>query len=435
MFALDGLIIAQKFYNVFLVSRIHLLHFRTLFCNIVIIYKIIVSKLCILHKVRRFPAFLKTGLPSRRNLAFCGQRVYNTSWKSPTGSLPAAIQIDCYILFRRCWIVNFQQLDAMLRKPRPDELPMALESFPTGTQIKIREHYLQQAHRIQEILPDSGFSFFINPHGRLNDMAAHGHEYYEAMYVLSGRISHQIDGQRIDLPAGSLLLMHPSVTHKVFPCSMEDIAVSITMGDHLLLPRFMSTIGRLPTIGPLFSDAPARPWLKIEFGTDSLCHSYGQQLLCSFFDPDSHSDITTELLLLLFLTEADRAAQPEVIHSDQGIHSDINRIARYIQLHYAEITAADVAREFGYTENYITRALKKHYGMGFVRYRNRQCLMAATGLLINTQRSIAQIAAEVDIPSVSHFYKLFVEEYRMTPTEYRSRFTKEVLRVESRLLP
>ncbi len=321
--------------------------------------------------------------------------------------------------------MTFQELDAMLRQPRADELPVSTTELPHWVQHQLRAQMQNRFHRIQELLPESGLPFFINTHGRLNDMPAHGHEYYEAMYVLDGQFTHRIDDEVIDLPAGSLLLMHRDVVHKVMPCTMDDIAVAITMGDHLLLPRFMSTISRLPAIGSIFTEKPARPWIRIVFGTDSLCHSYGRQLLCSYFDPDSHSDISTELLLLLFLTEADRVVHPEAIHSDQGISSDIARIARYIQAHYADVTAAEVAGEFGYTENYITRALKRHYGVGFIRYRNRQCLMAATGLLINSRKSVAEIAAEVGIPSVSHFYKLFVEEYRMTPTEYRVRYSKE----------
>ena len=313
----------------------------------------------------------------------------------------------------------------MLHTPRPDELPISTTELPSEVTQWRNAQRRNHVHRIQELLPKSGLPFFINTHGRLNDMPPHGHDYYEAMYVLEGHFTHIIDGETIELEAGSMLLMDPTVVHKVLPCSMADIAVSITMGPTLLVPRFMSTISRLPAVGPLFGKKLEHHWMKINFGTDSLCHIYGQLLLCSYFDPNSHSDISTELLLLLFLTEADRAVRPEAIHSDQGINNDISRIARYIQAHCADVTAAEVAREFGYTENYITRALKKHYGMGFVKYRNRQCLMAATALLINTRKSVNEIAGEVGIPSVSHFYKLFLEEYHMTPTEYRSRYGKE----------
>ena len=111
-------------------------------------------------------------------------------------------------------------------------------------------------------------------------MPTHGHNYYEIMYVLSGCVTHEIEDNIIELPAGSLLLMHHNTFHKVRPCSMDDIAVSISMG--------------------------------------------------------------------------------------------------------------------------------------------------ATLLLTTTRKSVGDIAAEVGITSVSHFYKLFLEEYRMTPTEYRSRYAKSM---------
>ena len=325
--------------------------------------------------------------------------------------------------------MNMDELDAFLRRPRPDEVPGPLP-YHIGTVMREWWH-----DNVRGPMPVPGTSFFINLHGRLNTMAAHGHDYYEIMYVLDGSVTHVIEGERIVMPPASLLLMRPGVVHEVLPCGMGDIAVSIVLGEGLLLPRFMSTLSRLPAIGPMFREDAPRGWLMIPFGEASLAQLYGRQLLCGYFDPDSHSAITTELLLLLFLTEADRAARPEAVKSEQGIQGDIERIARYIQAHCADVTPAQVAREFGYTENYITRALKKYTGMGFVRYRNTQCLMAATALLAGTGRSVAEIAGDVGIPSVSHFYKLFVEEYHMTPNEYRARCAGEGGETPQRKLP
>ena len=65
--------------------------------------------------------------------------------------------------------------------------------------------------------------------------------------------------------------------------------------------------------------------------------------------------------------------------------------------------------------------MRRRYGVSFTRYRNLHCLQQAAALLCNTNRSVTDIAAEVGLSSLSHFYKLFSAEYGMAPAEYRAK--------------
>ena len=311
--------------------------------------------------------------------------------------------------------MNVEQLDHFLRILSFEEVAGVQAELPVVSDERM-------SGALREIDLTSDQPFRIVRHGRLCHTPEHGHDFYEMMFVLQGTVTHKIEKQEIILPAGSVLLMKPGVRHEVLPCSLDDLAVSVTMGKKLLLPAFLNTLSRLPGVGKLFLTDNSAPFMKLVFGKDSLAYQCGQRLLCSYFDSYYHSEISTELLLQLFLTELDRLILPEHNQSKENIEREMEKIARFIQMNYATVTIEELAKQYGYTASYISRNLKKQFGSSFVKYRNQQRLLAAATFLITTQKTITAIAGEVGISSLSHFYRMFLEEYSLTPIEYRRQY-------------
>ena len=54
------------------------------------------------------------------------------------------------------------------------------------------------------------FEIGIRRHTRFADFPRHKHSYLEAMIVLSGEITHTVDGERIVLRAGDILFLKPT---------------------------------------------------------------------------------------------------------------------------------------------------------------------------------------------------------------------------------
>ena len=331
--------------------------------------------------------------------------------------------------------MTFDDLTAYLHILRPDEVSGLIVGYDIENDSGIArtgsasgEPFTRYTMRpsFDESNPNNAFlkkpPFSIAKNGRLNTNPPHNQPYCEIVYVLEGEIRCAVNGEEYTVPAGSALFMAPDISHHMHTCGLEDIAVSIFFEKEYLLSRFLQTVRQLPSVGEIYKEKPAYPCLLVNFGVGSPTDHYGRMMLCNYFDPSSHSDLSTELLLQLFLTEADSTLNRVIRRSGEGIDAELKRISRYIEVHCATVTLSDVAARFGYAENYLSAAIRKRYGMSFTKYRNHICLQNASALLSGTDRSVTEIAAEVGMPTLSHFYRLFTEEYRMKPAEYRSRY-------------
>lgn len=334
--------------------------------------------------------------------------------------------------------MNFRDLTLYLHQLRPDEMAglvvgydmethEGVASLP-GMQGKTYEKYSMQP-AFNTANPNNDFlrspRLHIAKNGRLNTNPAHYQDYYEIVYVLEGCICCSVNGEELSLRAGTMLLMTNHVEHHMHTCGMEDIAVSIFFDDSYCTDYFIQTMGKLSAIGEIYKKQPAYPWLHVDFGVDSQTDRLGRMMLCSYFDPGSHSDLSTELLFQLFLVEADSTIGQMVQRPEEGIAAELPRIIRYIELHCSSVTLAQVAQRFGYAADYVSSAIRRRYGVSFTRYRNRLRLQQAAALLCSTNRNVTDIAVEVGFSSLSHFFKLFAEEYGVPPAEYRLCYFKQ----------
>lgn len=100
--------------------------------------------------------------------------------------------------------------------------------------------------------------------------------------------------------------------------------------------------------------------------------------------------------------------------------SKISDVIRYIQDHYHEdIGLKDTADRFYYSSSYLSRLFEKTMGITFKKYINNLRLGDAVNLLLSTDRSVDDIAAECGFPNTRSFVALHKEEYGCLPTEHR----------------
>ena len=67
----------------------------------------------------------------------------------------------------------------------------------------------------------------------------------------------------------------------------------------------------------------------------------------------------------------------------------------------------------------LIKEFKQHTGMTIVQYQRKAKLLYASQLLINSGYTVMEIAGKLGFDSLSHFLRIFKQEYGMTPKEYR----------------
>ena len=91
----------------------------------------------------------------------------------------------------------------------------------------------------------------------------------------------------------------------------------------------------------------------------------------------------------------------------------------YIGKNFREaLTLPMVAKEFGYSESYLSRSFHSAFGISFVRYLMMVRLREAVLLLQSGKMTVTQCALESGFGSMSSFYRAFGDEFGCTPKEY-----------------
>lgn len=98
------------------------------------------------------------------------------------------------------------------------------------------------------------------------------------------------------------------------------------------------------------------------------------------------------------------------------------KVIRYIENRYQRnLTIDSMAKDLGYTPNYIITLFRKETGHTPAEYLRKYRTQKAAALLIESNLRVEDIADRVGISDANYFVKQFRKDYGMTPSEYRRR--------------
>ena len=103
----------------------------------------------------------------------------------------------------------------------------------------------------------------------------------------------------------------------------------------------------------------------------------------------------------------------------------LKSVVKYVELNYASpMTIAQMADLAGFSESHFMKYFKNTMGTSFIDYLNEYRLTMASRLLISSDSSVLDIAAEVGFDNLSYFNRSFKKRFQQTPREYRKRYAQ-----------
>lgn len=103
-------------------------------------------------------------------------------------------------------------------------------------------------------------------------------------------------------------------------------------------------------------------------------------------------------------------------------------ILNYVQAHYSDrLTLADVADAFYLNKYYLSHLLKDSLGMNFQDLVNAIRLNIALYPLLDSQKSIDEIAEECGFSSAAYFRKAFAKQAKIPLSRYRKTYVRRTL--------
>ena len=131
---------------------------------------------------------------------------------------------------------------------------------------------------------------------------------------------------------------------------------------------------------------------------------------------DNQALLSTQALSLLSLLARPRE---EVSRKYEQI---VDAVRMYLLEHHTQVLDMDeLARHFGISYSYLRRLFREQTGVSIKQFQLNIRLQRGCDFLINTDKSIKEIASLLGFANTFHFSKFFSKEKGMSPTEWRKR--------------
>ncbi|MBL8993512.1 MAG: helix-turn-helix domain-containing protein [Spirochaetia bacterium] len=111
---------------------------------------------------------------------------------------------------------------------------------------------------------------------------------------------------------------------------------------------------------------------------------------------------------------------------DSEVRVKVRNVLTYINEHLREdISQQALARKLSISPSAFSHWFKKNVGLNFITYVNRLRIYLACLLLIETDKSVTEVALESGFVNLSHFHKQFRELKKTTPAQYQRSIARQ----------
>lgn len=250
----------------------------------------------------------------------------------------------------------------------------------------------------------------------------HWHESVEVSYVLTGMIDTiYIDGTSYTAKQGDITVINSNEVHS-FSVNPHEEGTALTI---LISYEFLKA--NYPDIDLIAFECISNVCIEQERmlrfrelrgNLDEFVTIY-QNYEEIPFAPIKIRGLAYELIYLLFRDFMVKKKNAGKIKSQKHLHL-LTEITNFIKDNYNQpLSIGFISNHFRFTPEYLCRFFRKHIGMTIFQYINAIRLEKSFRDLIQTDRSITQIAYENGFSNVKSFNRVFKEFYKTTPAQYR----------------
>lgn len=267
-------------------------------------------------------------------------------------------------------------------------------------------------------------SVYSSKHNRFAPYPKHSHKFLELNYMLSGNCQQVVDGERIMLNQGDILMMNIGCSHSIAPLGENDLLINLLFRDqsitfsllndihsnNSLTYSFLSDISLGKKTAQNFIVFPENHDIKNTM--DSIIEEYYLQ------EPFSNSIIESYLDILISKILRHHPMPTVKLKNEQ--QQLAFKCLKKIDQNYKNITLENLANDLGYNKEYLGNLIRKFTSSNFSDLKTKQRLIQADNLLGSSTLPINKIIEEVGIKNKNFFYKKYQEFYGFTPSERRN---------------
>ena len=246
---------------------------------------------------------------------------------------------------------------------------------------------------------------------------AHIHDAVEIVVLRKGYLNMTVNGEPYLLEPDSILAVFPRMVHSYENASedAEGVFIGFTPA---VIDEFHTALTTLWPVAPL---------TRIEEDDGELERAV--QRLDMFSKEESGNPLLLayiHLFMACLLTKLKLAPSSE-LHGNSFMYE----VTDYIQEHSAEnLSLESVAKAVGVGKSHLSHLFSQKLKINFRRYLNTIRVEKACVLLQKSEKSVKEVCFECGFDSTRTFHRVFLEEQKVTPGEYRERMRKGIMALD-----
>ncbi|SFJ55572.1 AraC-type DNA-binding protein [Paenibacillus sp. UNC496MF] len=275
-----------------------------------------------------------------------------------------------------------------------------------------------------ESLPDFPFSLtFRDTKTPQNELPNHFHDWYELVYVHSGKGSFFIDRTIYEMRRGDLFIIPGNTIHRAFPDKEEPVTSTALFLNPLLLEQ--PSLGEPFTYMQCFDQSRKNRVFKtacsaeLQIDIENLLNHIEAELRLQKLGYRHAVLLNTQRLLLEINRDRNHGKQQKGHSSFKGPNW-VRDILLYIDNHFTEdIGLSSLCTIASVSPAHFSRVFKQLTGMNVTRFINVKRIVYAKELLLETEENVGTVSTNCGFESLPHFHQVFKKIVGVTPNQFR----------------
>lgn len=246
----------------------------------------------------------------------------------------------------------------------------------------------------------------------------HFHSDFELLYVFDGQMEINVENNKYTLSKDDFLIVNANKFH------------SFTTSKNALIGSFMISYTWLTELTKqsyivFWCNSTIEKSIEYNILRKKICEFANEFIKSS--ENESIKIMSTFYDLLYSITNNFQVTMNDINQGEvvDDAKERVEQITRFIALNYKNrISLTELSEILYLSDAYLSKYIKKQFGMNFSDYLNTVRLNHAIEELLYTDIPIIRIALDNGFASISTFNKVFRDNYGMTPSKYRNKFSK-----------
>lgn len=260
----------------------------------------------------------------------------------------------------------------------------------------------------------------LRKHPRFISYPLHSHEYVECTYIISGSVTHIINGQTLVLNKGDFVLFNEKSAHEILACSENDIAMNF-----ITKPAFIKQLLKASSENDDFSQFITRNYINSSQKTYFLFKDIPQDIKSILHLIINHyfSNDLQETINVLFIYVLIELFTKHLLSVEHNSPYDTGYLVlytkKYIEKEYYNGNLETLSNLLSTNYSYLSSCIKKELGFSFKQLQQQKRLEVALRLIEKSTIPIKEVAYMVGYENMTFFYKIFKQQYGSNPNAFR----------------